>query len=173
MVLAGLAAHIIALFTASGVGMAIGLMAASSIGVMQVLGRTVLRFAGARMNPATTAAVVVWLLPAAIATLLVVGISPWFAFLFALLFGSGNGMMTIVKGTATADLISRNHVAMLNGVLALPMAVARAAGPILIATFWDFFGNPRTAVLVVLAIASCAAYALAAAYRAAARPANP
>ena len=77
-------------------------------------------------------------------------------------------MMTIVKGTATADLISREHVAMLNGVLAMPTAIARAAGPILIATFWDYFGNPQAAVLVILAIASCAAFALAAAYRAAA-----
>ena len=168
IVLAGLAAHIIALLSAAGVGTAIGLMAASSIGVMQVLGRLVLLFAGNRMNPAATARVVMWLLPASIVTLLVVGVSPWLAFLYAFLFGSGNGMMTIVKGTATADLISREHVAMLNGVLAMPTAIARAAGPILIATFWDFFGNPRAAVLVILGIAACAAFALAAAYRAAA-----
>ena len=167
IVLAGLAAHIIALFSASGVGTAIGLMAASSIGVMQVLGRSVLLMADTRMNPATAARVVVWLVPAAIITLLALDVSPWFAFLYAFLFGSGNGMMTIVKGTAAADLISREHVAMLNGVLAMPMAVARAAGPILIATFWDFFGNPHAAVWVILCIASCAAFALAAAYRAA------
>lgn len=167
IVLAGLAAHIIALLSASGVGMAIALLAASSIGVMQVLGRLVLLFAGARMNPAMTAGVVVWLLPAAIVTLLVVVVSPWFAFLYAFLFGTGNGMMTIVKGTATADLISREHIAMLNGVLAMPTAIARAAGPILIASFWDFFGNPQAALWVILGIASCAALALAAAYRAA------
>ena len=168
IVLAGLAAHIIALFAASGVSPAIGLMAASSIGVMQVAGRIVLLVAGARINPSVTASIVVWLLPAAIVTLLALGVSPWFAFLYAFLFGSGNGMMTIVKGTATADLISRDRVAMLNGVLAMPTSVARAAGPILIATFWDYFGDPQAAVLVTLGIASCAALALAAAYRAAA-----
>ncbi len=167
IVLAGLAAHIIALLSASGVGTAIGLMAASSIGVMQVAGRMVLLFAGGRLNPATTARIVVWLLPAAIVMLLVVGVNPWLVFLYAFLFGSGNGMMTIVKGTATADLISRDHVAMLNGVLAMPTAVARAAGPVLIATFWDYFGDPQAAVLVALGIASCAAIALVAAYRAA------
>ena len=168
IVLAGLAAHIIALFGAFGVGTAIGLMAASSIGIMQVIGRSVLLVAGTRMSPSATASVVVWLLPAAIVTLLAVSVSPWFAFLYAFLFGSGNGMMTIVKGTATADLISREHVAKLNGALALPTSIARATGPILIASFWDFFGNPRAAVLVVLGIAACAAIALAAAYRAAA-----
>ena len=167
MVLAGLAAHIIALLSAGGVSAAIGLVAASSIGVMQVLGRIVLLMAGSRMNPGATARIVGWLLPAAIITLLVVSISPWLAFLYALLFGTGNGMMTIVKGTATADLISRDHVAKLNGVLALPMAIARAAGPILIASFWDFFGDPLAAMLVTLGLACAAAVALTWAYQAA------
>ncbi|MEO8385859.1 MAG: MFS transporter [Betaproteobacteria bacterium] len=167
IVLAGLAAHIIALFSAAGVGTAIGLLAASSIGVMQVLGRIVVLFAGSRMNSAMTVKVVVWLLPAAVITLLVMSVSTWFAFLYAFLFGTGNGMMTIVKGTATADLISKDRVAMLNGVLAMPMSVARAAGPILIASCWDFFGSPQAAVWVVLVIACCSAFALAAAYRAA------
>ncbi len=174
MVLAGLAAHIIALFSAAGVGAAIGLLAASSIGVMQVAGRIVLLMLGSRMKPAMIAGIVAWLLPAAIVTLLAAAVSPWFAFLYAFLFGSGNGMMTIVKGTAAADLISREHVAMLNGVLAMPMAIARASGPILIASFWDFFGNPHAALLVVLALASCAALALMAAYKAAqSAAANP
>lgn len=169
IVLAGLAAHIIALFAAAGVSVAIALLAASSIGVMQVIGRVVLLVAGSRMSPSATANVVVWLLPAAVVTLLAVSMSPWFAFLYAFLFGSGNGMMTIVKGTATADLISRDRVAMLNGALAMPTAIARAAGPVLVASFWDFFGSPQAAVLVVLGIAACAALALSAAYRAAAR----
>ncbi len=168
IVLAGLAAHIIALFSASGVSVAMGLLAASSIGIMQVVGRIVLLLAGSQMKPSTTATVVVWLMPTAVVTLLAVAVSPWFIFLYAFLFGSGNGMMTIVKGTATADLISRDRVAMLNGVLATPTAIARAVGPILIATIWDFFGNPQAAIFVVLAIAACAAIALSAAYRVAA-----
>ena len=167
LVLAGLAAHIIALLSAGGVSTALGLLAASSIGVMQVLGRIVLLMAGTRLNPTATAKVVGWLLPAAIITLLAVRFSPWLAFLYAFLFGTGNGMMTIVKGTATADLISREHVAKLNGVLAFPMAIARAAGPILIASFWDYFGDPRAAMLIVFVLAGCAAISLGAAYRAA------
>ena len=167
IVLAGLAAHIIALLNAFGTGTAIALMAASLIGVMQVAGRAVLLMVGTRVRPSTMARVIAWLLPAAIVTLLTVSVSPWFAFLYAFLFGSGNGMMTIVKGTAAADLISRDRVAMLNGALAMPTSIARAAGPILIATCWDFFGNPQAAVLVILGIAMCAAFSLAAAYRAA------
>jgi len=132
-----------------------------------VAGRALLLLAGARLNPSTVANIVIWLMPAAIITLLVMQVSPWFAFLYAFLFGAGNGMMTIVKGTATADLISRDRVAMLNGVMATPMAVARAAGPVLIATCWDFFGSARGAIWVILAIASLAAVALMGAYRSA------
>jgi MFS family permease len=173
IVIAGMAAHVIALLSASGVGTAIGLVAAASIGVMQVFGRIMLLFAGSRLNPAMTAKLVVWLLPAAILTMLAVGISPWLAFLYAFLFGSCNGMMTIVKGTAAADLISRERVAMLNGVIALPTSIARAGGPILIAAVWDFYGNPQAALLVLLGVASCAAFSLAAAYRAAANTNSP
>jgi MFS family permease len=168
IVLAGLAAHIIALFAAAGVGTAIALAAASSIGIMQVAGRALLLVAGSRLNPSTVANIVIWLMPTAIITLLVMHVSPWFAFLYAFLFGAGNGMMTIVKGTATADLISRDRVAMLNGVMATPMAIARAAGPVLIATCWDFFGSVKGAIWVILAIASLAAVALMGAYRSAA-----
>ena len=165
IVLAGLAAHIIGLLAAANVPVAIALAAASSIGIMQVAGRALLLVAGTRLNPAGVANFVIWLLPLAIVTLLVMQVSPWFAFLYAFLFGAGNGMMTIVKGTATADLISRERVAMLNGVMALPLALARASGPVLIATCWDFFGSPQAAVLVILAISSLAAVALMGAYR--------
>ena len=51
--------------------------------------------------------------------------------LYALMYGLGNGMLTIVKGTAIAQYVSREHVASLNGALGLPQAavVAGAVGP--------------------------------------------
>lgn len=53
-------------------------------------------------------------------------------------------------------------------VLALPMAIARAAGPILIASFWDYVGDPQAATRVTLGLACAAAVALTWAYQAAA-----
>ncbi|MBL8522366.1 MAG: MFS transporter [Betaproteobacteria bacterium] len=177
IVLAGMAAHILALLAAAGVPAAIALAAASSIGIMQVAGRALLLMAGSRLPPASVANIVIWLLPVAVIVLLAMSVNPWLAFLYAFLFGAGNGMMTIVKGTATADLISKNRVATLNGVMATPMAVARAAGPVLIASCWDFFGSPRAAVLVILGMSALAAVALMGAYRSAqggaSGPANP
>ena len=43
----------------------------------------------------------------------------WAVLLFVLLYGMGNGMLTIVKGTAIAQYVNRDHVAALNGVLGL------------------------------------------------------
>lgn len=169
IVLAGLTAHIIGLLSALGVGAAIGLIAAASVGVMQVLGRVLLLAVDSKFHHSTIANFVTWLIPAAAITLLLLGISPWLVFLYAFLFGAGNGMMTIVKGTATADLISKERVAMLNGVMAPPMAIARAIGPVMVATLWDYSGSPHAAVVAIVLLASLGAMTLMGAYHAAGR----
>ena len=56
---------------------------------------------------------------------------------FALLFGVGNGMLTIVKGTVMAQYVSAAHVGALNGALGLPLALARAAVPLAVGLLWS------------------------------------
>lgn len=56
---------------------------------------------------------------------------------FVLLFGAGNGMLTIVKGTAIAQYVNRDHVASLNGALGVPLALARAAAPLAMGLLWQ------------------------------------
>jgi hypothetical protein len=55
---------------------------------------------------------------------------------FIVLFGLGNGMNTIVKGTAFAQYVSRDHVGQLNGLIGLPIALARACGPWALGLMW-------------------------------------
>jgi len=57
--------------------------------------------------------------------------------LFVLIYGLGNGMLTIVKGTAIAYYVSQDHVATLNGALGVPLALARAAAPLLLGVMWS------------------------------------
>ena len=59
------------------------------------------------------------------------------ALLFVLLYGLGNGMLTIVKGTAMAQYVSREHMASLNGALGVPLALARAGAPLLLGVLWN------------------------------------
>jgi hypothetical protein len=56
--------------------------------------------------------------------------------LFVVLYGLGNGMITIVRGTAIAVYVNREHVASLNGALGPPTAVARALSPVLLGLLW-------------------------------------
>lgn len=51
--------------------------------------------------------------------------------LFVVLFGMGNGMLTIVKGTAMAQYVSQQHVAALNLTTDGVLALARAQRPTL------------------------------------------
>ncbi len=77
------------------------------------------------------------LIPAGIVALLMGGLSPVASLLFVLLYGLGNGMSTIVKGTAMAQYVSRQHVGQLNGLLGLPIALARAAAPLTLGLLWS------------------------------------
>jgi len=104
------------------------------------------------LHRAIVANIMTWLMPAATFRLLLAGVGPWLAFLYAFLFGAGNAMMTIKKGTATADLISRKRVGTLNSVMAPPLAMGRAIGPILVATIWDYFNSPTAAVVLTAAL---------------------
>ena len=57
--------------------------------------------------------------------------------LFVLVWGMGNGMLTIVKGTAIAQYVNREHVASLNGALGVPLALARAGAPLGLGYLWS------------------------------------
>jgi hypothetical protein len=77
------------------------------------------------------------LIPMGLLALLVGGLNPIAALVFVVLFGLGNGMNTIVKGTAMAQYVSRDHVGQLNGLLGLPIALARAAAPLAMGLMWS------------------------------------
>ena len=79
-------------------------------------------------------------------------------------------MLTIVKGTAIAQYVSREHVASLNGALGLPQALARAVAPLLLGVMWSREAGYRWGLLMLLALGIVAAVALAMAQRRALLP---
>jgi hypothetical protein len=64
----------------------------------------------------------------------------------------GNGMLTIVKGTAIAQYVSRDHVATLNGALGLPLALARAGAPLMVGLLWTPASGYAQALWLLLAM---------------------
>ncbi len=145
--------HLVSLLRESGLppGWAIALPA--SIGVLQVLGRLVLYAGDRRLQLHATNRWTPVLIPLALLTLLL-GSGHWpAALLFALLYGMGNGMLTIVKGTVIAQYVSAAHVGALNGALGLPLALARAAAPLAVGLLWSPAHGYSAGLALLLAMA--------------------
>ena len=137
LVTSALPVHMIELLGEAGLPPAWVVGIPAAIGVLQVVGRLVLFVFERHWNVHTANRWIPALLPAGLLVLILGGLSPWAAVLFVLLFGPANGMITIVKGTAVAQYVSASHVGQLNGLMALPLALARAAAPWILGLLWQ------------------------------------
>jgi MFS family permease len=136
-VTSALPAHMIALLQESGLSQVWVIAIPAAIGVIQVLGRLVLFVFERYWDVHAANRWIPTLIPAGVLALLIGGLSPIASLVFVLLYGLGNGMNTIVKGTAMAQYVSRQHVGQLNGLLGLPIALARAAAPLTLGLMWS------------------------------------
>ena len=136
-VTSALPAHMIALLQESGLSPVWVIAIPAAIGVIQVLGRLVLFVFERYWDVHAANRWIPTLIPAGVLALLIGGLSPIASLVFVLLYGLGNGMNTIVKGTAMAQYVSRQHVGQLNGLLGLPIALARAAAPLTLGLLWS------------------------------------
>lgn len=132
-----LPAHMVSLMRESGLGETWAIAVPASIGVLQVVGRLGLYLLEHRIDVHTSNRWVTLLIPLGLFVLImghgeVVG-----CLVFVVLYGLGNGMLTIVKGTVMAEYVSKAHMGSLNGILGVPMSVARAASPLLMGLMWS------------------------------------
>jgi MFS family permease len=155
-VTAALPAHMVNMLRENGLSEAWVIAIPASIGVIQVSGRLLLFFFEHHFNLHLANRLIPCLIPLGIAALIAGAGHIGAALLFVLLYGMGNGMLTIVKGTAIAQYVSRDHVASLNGALGVPMAIARAVAPWLMGVLWTREAGYRSG-LVLLLVASCVA----------------
>lgn len=137
------------------------------IGLSQVLGRVLLYFFERHMNLDRVNRTVPLLIPAGL-LLLLIAPSSWQLLavaLFVLLYGLGNGLLTIVRGTVIAQYISQRHVATLNGALGIPLALTRAAAPMLLGFVWSEESGYLWGIVIMLALSVCAVLTLRVAQR--------
>lgn len=152
-VTAALPAHMVSLLRESGMSEAWVIAIPASIGAIQVLGRLLLFFFERYFDLHLANRLIPCLLPLGLMALLAVPMSgdgQLWVLLFVLLYGLGNGMLTIVKGTAIAQYVNRDHVATLNGVLGLPLALARAGAPLMVGLLWTPVGGYTQALWLLL-----------------------
>ena len=169
-VTAALPAHMISLLRENGLAEAWVIAIPASIGVVQVLGRLLLFFFEHHFNLHLANRLIPCLIPLGLTALLAGAGHPQAALLFVLLYGLGNGMLTIVKGTAIAQYVSREHVASLNGALGVPTALARALSPWLLGILWSTEVGYRHGLWLLLAVSCVAVLALLLAQRSARQP---
>jgi hypothetical protein len=159
-VTAALPPHMISLLRGNGLDERWVIAIPAGVGLFQVVGRLLLYFFEHHFDLHLANRLIPLLIPIGIATLLLGAGHPWAAVFFVLLYGMGNGMLTIVKGTAIAQYVNREHVASLNGALGVPTALARASTPLVLGLLWSPVAGYAWGLALLLAISGISVTAL-------------
>jgi MFS family permease len=145
------------------------------IGPLQVAGRLVWMIFSARLDVPRMGGVALVSFTAALLGLLL--LPHRLAWLGAAtgLYGLGNGVMTVVRGTAVPELIGPEDYGAINGALAFPMMIARAFAPVAAAAVWLRGGDPAwmLGALLGCALLGGLGFALAVTGRAVQAPRGP
>lgn len=135
----------------------------SLIGPAQVGSRIALLATRRYFSMETIGIITVSALPLSLALLLVlpqIEIAPC---LMLVLYGTANGLVTILRGTAIPDLIGSEGYGSINGTITLVARIGAALAPIAIALAWDKFGSYGPVVwgLFALAVIGAVSYGVA------------
>lgn len=148
----GLIFQLIPVLQALGVESGVIVTAIACFGPMQVLGRFLLMNRAAHFS---TLRVGRWAMAALMAAVLILVLAParlgWLV-LYAAIAGAGNGVTTILRGTAIAEVFGRERYAELNGALSAPGVLAKAAAPLVLAGLWSATGQPKMVFGAVLGL---------------------
>ena len=125
-ILAIVGTHLLPLLQARGVDLAIAVGLGTIIGPAQVGARVVEMFAGRHYHP-------VWTMIASVVLVAIAAIMLFTGFpviaLAIVLYGAGNGIGTVARGSLPLALFGADRYAVLMGRLALPILVAMAVSP--------------------------------------------
>lgn len=141
--------HLYPLLLERGLSVEAVVAAIALIGPAQVAGRlavwTLARDRSVRLVGGVTVAV----LPLALA-LLAVADGPVLLAAFALLYGAANGIMTIVRGIAVPEVLTRHAYGRINGLITVPQTAAKALAPVAAAALWSVSGDYGLVLAVTL-----------------------
>ena len=151
-------AHVMPAFAGKGIAEADALLVIMVIGPAQVAGRLLYVWIGRGWSPRRLGAVVLAMLPAAMA-LFAVSAGLAGLLVFALLFGIANGLVTIVRGGLVPLYFGRSHVGRIGGLMSAIGLLSRAAAPLLTAWLLLVMPDYRQVMLVLSALGVAAVLA--------------
>lgn len=132
-VFSALSVHLIPLLNRLGHPMETVVILAALIGPMQVAARVCERMYAQTARPQSVGLVTFATLPFALAVLFFLGQRQWAAVGFCLLYGAGNGILTIVRGTVPQAIFGRENYGAISGALSGPSMLLKALGPVAVA----------------------------------------
>ena len=157
----GMSAHMINILAGLGLAAGVAVWIATLRGIGQSLARLAEILFGARLDVFGLNMLSTALLPIAFLVGMASGVFVPAAVAFAFVYGGGNGLTTITRGTLPLALFDRSTYGLVVGRLLMPSFIVSAASPIVYATIIDRFGN-QAALVLSIAVA-CLALAAAAA----------
>jgi MFS family permease len=129
-----LSVHLLTMLQRLGLELAAAVALSTLVGPSQVGGRVLEVAFGRRFHPVSTAIAASLFVLAGLTLLLTM--HPAIMAAALVLYGAGNGIKTIVKGTLPLALFGSSGYATLLGRLAMPMLLAQAVAPTLVAVTW-------------------------------------
>jgi MFS family permease len=133
-----MAAHLPRILEAAGATKTVAIAAAALVGPAQVAARVMEYTLLQRFHPLLSARLATLTHPLGVAVLLLVGAPA--AYLFTLLHGAGNGVMTIAKGTLPLAIFGPEGYGRRQGWLVAPARFGQAASPFVFALLLERFG---------------------------------
>jgi len=144
--------HLMSMLQAKQLSAASSALVGAMIGPMQVTGRVLELAFASRLSASTVGILAMAFLPIALWLLSIAGVQWPLLVAFAVIYGIGNGAMTIVRGAIPAELFGRDAYGAINGAMAAPVTVAKAAGPLVAALLFAWLGGYDDTVLVLIVI---------------------
>jgi len=170
---AALTYHLYPLLLERGFAEATVVGAIALVGPAQVAGRVVVWWTARGRSVRGIGMATVVALPASLLVLIALPSSFASVAVFALVYGAANGVMTIVRGLAVPEMVTNEAYGALNGILAVPGAIARAVAPVAAAALWSMAASydPVLQAALAMAVVSAASFWAAALHRG--RPRRP
>lgn len=159
IVAAGMAAHFPRILEATGASQAQAIAAGALIGPAQVGARLLEAGFLARFHPLVSARLATLTHPLGVAVILTAG-GGVAASAFAVLHGSGNGVITISRGTVPLAIFGPVNYGYRLGIIGMPARFLSAVAPLGFALLIDHLGDKVLLVSAALSLSACAALCL-------------
>lgn len=157
----GMSAHMINILAGLGMAAAVSVWAATLRGIGQSFARVCEVLFGARIHPFTLTIFASAILPFCFILGIASGKTVFAAFLFTFLFGAGNGLLTISRGTLPLVLFDHQTYGVFVGKLLIPSFLLSAASPVVYTVIiekWGEIASLGLSALLALLVFSASVY---------------